>query len=139
MLIVSSDSDISSVSDIRNKKVAVNSFDSLSGHLLLGLSLGRAVYSSTTPVYTGGHLASIHKVRTGEVAAAAIDCVTYGLAEIHAPHLTRGTRVINHSQTFPALPYVISRDTPDNVVEQVQEVIKDAMEDTTLAWVSFFS
>ena len=103
MLIVSSNSDVSSVSDIRNKKVAVNSFDSLSGHLLLGLSLGRAVYSSTTPVYTGGHLASIHKVRTGEVAAAAIDCVTYGLAEIHASHLTRNSRVLTLSHTFPAL------------------------------------
>ena len=81
MLVVSSGSDVTSVSQLRQARVAVNSFDSLSGHLLLGLTLGRDIYASTSPVYTGGHLASLHRVSTGEVAAAAIDCVTYALAE----------------------------------------------------------
>ena len=92
----------------------------------------------TSSVYTGGHLASLDKVCTGEVSAAAIDCVTYGLAEIHAPHLTRNSRVLTLSQTFPALPYIVSNDASDNTVRQVQEAIKDAMEDETLAWVTHF-
>ena len=74
-------SSILSVSDLKNTKVAVNSINSLSGHLLLGLTLGRSIYSSTIPIYTGSHLASLHMVTTGEVTAAAIDCVTYALAE----------------------------------------------------------
>ena len=92
----------------------------------------------TSSVYAGGHLASLDKVCRGEVAAAAIDCVTYGLAEIHAPHLTRNSRVLTLSQTFPALPYIVSNDASDNTVRQVQEAIKDAMEDETLAWVTHF-
>ena len=70
-----------SLSDLYKAKVAVNSYDSLSGHLLLALTLGREIYASTSPTYTGSHMNSIAKVALGDAEAAAIDCVTFAHAE----------------------------------------------------------
>eukprot|EP00092_Neocalanus_flemingeri_P024631 GFUD01026716.1.p1 GENE.GFUD01026716.1~~GFUD01026716.1.p1 ORF type:complete len:453 (-),score=122.68 GFUD01026716.1:117-1475(-) len=132
VVVVNSKSPVSSVSDLKHSKVAVNSIDSLSGHLLLGLTMGRTIYSSTIPIYTGGHLASLHKVTTGEVTAAAIDCVTYALAERHVPHLTAHTKVVAISPSYPALPYVVSKDITEEQFIEVQEVLKKALEDPSL-------
>jgi ABC-type phosphate/phosphonate transport system substrate-binding protein len=60
---------------------------------------------------TGTHLESLRAVRTGRADLAAIDCVTHGLATLHAPELLEQTRILTMTDATPGLPFVTTPRT----------------------------
>ena len=67
--------------------LSLNYVQSCSGHLLLGAYLGPVALETKVgkEVYTGSHLASMKAVATSKADLAAIDCVTWTLAQKYRP------------------------------------------------------
>ncbi len=72
---------------------------------------------------SGGHLASMAMVQSGKADVAAIDCVTYALAERHAPQLVDGLRVLQYTASAPGLPLIASRVLSGPQLQDVREVL----------------
>jgi len=161
---------------IERPVAAVNSDGSCSGSLLLGAYLaqhdaetgaleppdgcggGCAAGPCLSPacmdgsVFTGAHRSSVAAVAAGAADVAAIDCVTFGLLELHAPtgtarrcntmptHRavgrsfsrtascaaeTRGVRVVGLTPAAPALPLVTSARNSDAFVAALREALHE--------------
>ena len=94
---------------LRGDKPAINSTDSMSGFLALKLVLATLRSNGdffTTPLITGGHLASMAAVQNGLADVCAIDCVCVALARKYRPEALEGLVEIARSPSVPALPYV---------------------------------
>jgi len=101
-VIVSQLSAWESVADALAARPAINAPDSQSGHAALrGAGLGHR----QAPVVTGSHAASIAAVANGRADIAAIDAVTWALAERHDPAAAR-VRVVGWTPPAPALPLI---------------------------------
>ncbi len=72
---------------------------------------------------SGGHLASMAMVLSGDADVAAIDCVTYALAERHAPHLMAGLRVLRRTVSAPGLPLIASRALSGPQLQDLRDVL----------------
>ena len=95
--------------ELRGAKPAINSMDSMSGFLALKLVLATLSSSGdffTTPLITGGHLASMAAVQNGSADVCAIDCVCVALARKYRPEALERLVEIARSPAVPALPYV---------------------------------
>ena len=104
-----------SLAALRNRRCALNNRDSNTGmNLLRALvaPLTKAQPFFASVIETGSHLGSIEAVSTGRADVAAIDCVTYGLAERDRPALLRGLRVLTATAATPGLPFITSARTP---------------------------
>ena len=96
---------------MRSRVFGCNSVHSNSGMNLPRLSLariagGRPFFSRVA--WTGGHPASLRAVQSQDIDLCAVDCVTWGLAQRHAPELTAGLRVLAWTEPSPCLPFVTS-------------------------------
>ena len=96
---------------MRERVFGCNSVHSNSGMNLPRLSLARV--AGGTPFFarvawTGGHLASLRALQAGDIDLCSVDCVTWGLACRHAPHLADGLRVLAWTEPSPCLPFVTS-------------------------------
>lgn len=120
--------------------IAINSFDSFSGWLLL-LSAIADCASDTNDfdlrqviikiVVTGAHVKSMAAVREGIADIAAIDCVSLALARRHYSHLTESIHVVGWSQHAPALPFITHRDASDDYVNSLRTSLKNAINDNS--------
>lgn len=72
---------------------------------------------------SGGHLASMAMVQSGQADVAAIDCVTYALAARHAPHLVAGLRVLQRTVSAPGLPLIASRALSEPQLQDLRDVL----------------
>ncbi len=82
LIVVRVDSDCDDISSLRGKRMAINSWDSCSGHLLPAATIGPEVYASTAEATTGSHLESCRKVANGEADFAGVDCVTFEMIRL---------------------------------------------------------
>lgn len=112
--------------ELRGTVAAINQAHSHSGmnalrHTIAPLA-GDGRFFSQIEV-SGSHLASLAMVQSGRAAVAAIDCVTWGLAMRHAPHLLAGMRILQYSAPAPGLPLIASRTVSDAQSAQLRDVL----------------
>jgi ABC-type phosphate/phosphonate transport system substrate-binding protein len=120
----------------RGRRVAINDPMSNSGMNLLRAAMaplagGKAYFSEV--VVTGGHLPSIAAVRVGAADIAAIDTVTWGLLERHAPEMLSGLRILAATPSGPGLPLITSLSTSDAALNVLRFALADAIADRDLA------
>ncbi|WP_024585968.1 PhnD/SsuA/transferrin family substrate-binding protein [Aliihoeflea sp. 2WW] len=109
---------------IRNKRLAYNVPDSMSGYLALQSDLGSLDLFSEH-ISTGGHRASIRAVASNHADVCAIDCRSWALAQRHEP---AAANLIPIGWTTPrkGLPYITSRQTPPETVAAMRAALMAA-------------
>jgi len=93
----------------RDGVAAVNTPDSMSGMLALKLvfaSLAEKGRFFSRAVETGGHLASLAAVQSGEADVCALDCVCIAMAKRYRPSALHGLVEIARSPSVPGLPWI---------------------------------
>ena len=96
---------------LARSRVAVNSFDSLSGYWTLANTLAKGGMKAgqvSAWVETGSHRNSVIAVSQGRADVAAIDAVSWQLALDHEPEAKTLT-VIGWTDELPALPFVTAK------------------------------
>jgi ABC-type phosphate/phosphonate transport system substrate-binding protein len=92
-------------------RAAVNSIDSLSGHISLLAAFNVGMQWPGDSLLTGSHVASIEAVRSGSADVAAIDGMTWAYRQREAPEALAGLRVIGHGPLVPCLPLIVPAST----------------------------
>jgi hypothetical protein len=100
-------------------RLAVNDFWSWSGcHTLLQFCERENLkVDASGAVVTGGHHASIEKVRSNECDIAAIDAVTWHLYLENDPQFLSDLEILGRSGILPAPPYVTSGATAPATID----------------------
>src|SRR5688572_1254078 len=132
VIVARKDSDVHGLDDVAGTVAAINGYDSQSGwnalrHSLIGKGAPARV------VETGGHRRSVAAVREGRADVAVIDCVTYAGLQQLATQEVAPLRIIAHSASAPALPYVTRRDIAPADLEKLRAGLRAAMTDPALA------
>lgn len=108
-------------------RLAANAPDSLSGYVALARDLEATGLAMPGPaLWTGAHRASIRAVAEGEADVAAIDCVSWRIAQAHEPTAAR-VRVIGWTAERPGLPLITSRTMTDDDLVRLRRAIAAAM------------
>ncbi|WP_395451035.1 phosphate/phosphite/phosphonate ABC transporter substrate-binding protein [Aminobacter sp. UC22_36] len=99
---------------IRDKRLAFNSHDSMSGFIgisrdLAAMGEGLRIFSER--IESGGHRASIVSIAEGRADVAAIDCQSWALAQRFEP-AARDVVVIGWTAKRKGLPYITGLNTP---------------------------
>ena len=125
-IIVPAESHVSRLDELRGRTVSVNDWHSNSGmnvlrgaiapHAIGGRFFGRVIES-------GGHVASIALVSSGGADVAAIDCVTFGNLQRHAPERLDGVRVLAQTASTPTLPFVTRADAGDAELAALRDAL----------------
>ena len=119
----------------RGAVCAINSWDSLSGWVALAALVaplapdGRFFGAARL---TGGHLASVEAVASGEADLAAIDAVTWAHIRRFRPAVAGRLRVLTWTDPAPGLPFVTTADTEDHVVERLRRSVFAMLGDPAL-------
>ncbi len=124
------------VSDLADRIAVVNSFDSQSGFSSLRSLVAPFAQEGrffAQVICSGGHLASMAAVRTGQADVCAIDAVTYALAERYRPAARDGLRVLAQGPEAPGLPYITAGAVADVQLQRLRSAVCSAMEDRDLA------
>ncbi|MEL6766509.1 MAG: PhnD/SsuA/transferrin family substrate-binding protein [Pseudomonadota bacterium] len=120
----------------RGYRPAVNGRDSQSGHNALRAAVAPLIAESpflALGVETGAHLASARAVAAGEADIAAIDSVTWALAQRWAPETVASLRRIGWTLAAPSLPFITAGGQEDAVVEALREALQAALASPALA------
>ncbi|SIQ08811.1 ABC-type phosphate/phosphonate transport system, substrate-binding protein [Rhizobium sp. RU33A] len=120
----------------RGLRAAINETGSNSGYNLLRAAIaphagGRAFF--TDILETGGHLASIEAVRSGEADLAAIDCITYDLLRRQAPERIEGLVILTETPRGPNLPFITRLSASDHEIASLRAALKAAIDAPELA------
>jgi len=113
-------------------RAALNSVDSLSGHISLLAAFGQGLRWPGDVVYTGSHVASIEAVRSGAADVAAIDGMTWRYRGRQDPATLAGLRVVGEGPLVPGLPLIVPAVTPDAQIDAWRDGFLDAVRDPTL-------
>ncbi len=110
-IVVAEESPLARLEDLRGTRAAINARDSQSGYAALmaetaPVAVDGAVFAEA--VVTGSHGASIEAVAGGRADVAAIDAVSWALAERYDRAAAR-LRVLAWSAPAPALPFITGR------------------------------
>eukprot|EP01031_Cornospumella_fuschlensis_P027790 gene27790-33565_t len=108
--------------------VAVNSFCSCSGWLMLLAELSKLapVPSISKIIVSGSHAASLKLVSEGRASMAAIDVVSFHLAQLYYPALTRHVKILGYTERSLSLPFVTHKHHSDAVKEQIKSALRDS-------------
>ena len=108
---------------------AANSADSMSGFVALGRdrnALGMEPSDEAGIRWTGSHRASIRAVAAGEADYAAIDCVTWAIAQEHEPAAS-GVHVAGWTASRPALPLITSLRNDGETLARIRRAVLSSM------------
>jgi len=116
----------------RKLRLAVNDSRSWSGcHTLLQLCEREDLkVDASRTVVTGGHHASIEKVRSDECDIAAIDAVTWHLYLENDPHFLSNLEIVGRSGMLPAPPYVSSAATAPETIDSLFKGLSELIQRT---------
>jgi ABC-type phosphate/phosphonate transport system substrate-binding protein len=111
-IIVAANSLFQTLADLKGSRAAFNGSDSQSGmnafrHAMAPLAGGAPFFSSISE--SGGHLASMAKVASGQADVAAIDAVCWALAGQEKKALVKRLRVLSQTAQVPGLPFITSQ------------------------------
>jgi len=112
---------------LRGKRLAYNSADSMSGLLALQRDLeciNESLDIFSELIETGGHRLSIVAVAEGRADVAAIDCLTWQLANKHEPAAAE-LSLVGWTAHRKGLPFIASRHIPASVMESVITALKE--------------
>lgn len=126
-LIVVRKNGASDLEGLRGSVAAINQEHSQSGMNMLRHTFAPLAHAGRffgRVQVAGSHLASMAMVQSGAADVAAIDCVTYALAERHAPQLVAGLRVLQRSVSAPGLPFIASRVLSEPQLQDLREVLQ---------------
>lgn len=131
-IVVRDDDPARSIADLRGRRAAINDWFSNSGmNLLRGAvaphAIGGRFFSEVT--VTGGHMRSIAAIRDGRADIAAIDSITWGLHERHAPETVSGVRILGETPMGPGLPYITRAATTDAELAAMRESLAAVIAD----------
>lgn len=110
-VVVRYDSPARELPDLRGTRAVINNVSSHSGTnslraMIAPLCRDGRFFGEVTE--SGAHVSSIERLQGGESDVACIDCVTWGLLNLHRPGFTDGLRIIANTPAAPAPPYVTS-------------------------------
>ncbi|KAI0393400.1 ABC transporter [Xylariaceae sp. FL0594] len=113
--------------DLEGKRFAYNSSDSLSGRLALEQdlkTLDKTLDIFSELVETGSHRRSIVAVAEGKADVAAIDCLTWQLAQKYEPAAAE-LMVVGWTAHRVGLPFIMSRHIRSPMLQAVVEALKE--------------
>jgi len=116
---------------LEGKRAVINGDDSYSGCLALKCFVadtrsGESPFASV--LVSGGHRASLCAVATGSADIAAIDCVSWYLAN-QCEAAVRNLKVIGHTQSRPGLPLITCGDTSAQEISVLRDALAKAVDD----------
>jgi len=116
---------------LKGKRAVINGDDSYSGCLALKCFVadtrsGESPFASV--LVSGGHRASLCAVATGSADIAAIDCVSWYLAN-QCEAAVRNLKVIGHTQSRPGLPLITCGDTSAQEISVLRDALAKAVDD----------
>lgn len=131
-IVVREDDPARSIADLAGRRAAINDWLSNSGMNLLRIAV--APYATngrffSEVIVTGGHMMSIPAIREGRADTAAIDSITWGLHERHAPETLAGIRIIGETPMGPGLPYITRLATTDAEIAALRETLAEVIAD----------
>ncbi|WP_274628519.1 phosphate/phosphite/phosphonate ABC transporter substrate-binding protein [Arvimicrobium flavum] len=100
---------------LRGKRLAYNSLDSMSGIMALTRDLagmGEGLDTFSDRIESGGHRNSIIAVAESRADVAAVDCMSWALAQRFEP-AARDLVVVGWTSRRKGLPYIASKRIPD--------------------------
>jgi ABC-type phosphate/phosphonate transport system substrate-binding protein len=112
----------------RDGVAAVNTPDSMSGMLALKLVFAPLAEKGrffSRAVETGGHLASLAAVQSGEADVCAIDCVCIAMAKRYRPEVLEGLVEIARSPLVPGLPWITRAGDPQAIRSALRAAFAD--------------
>ncbi|KAI0545034.1 ABC-type phosphate/phosphonate transport system, periplasmic component [Xylaria curta] len=113
--------------DLRGKRLAYNSTDSMSG--LLSLERDLALLNEDLSIFSkrlesGGHRNSIIAVAKGNAGVAAVDCFTWKLAQRFEP-AAAGLAAVGWTARRRGLPFISSRHIAAPITQLVVQELKN--------------
>ncbi|OLP57780.1 phosphate ABC transporter substrate-binding protein [Xaviernesmea oryzae] len=135
-IIVQAEGPIRTVSDLRDRRAAINERGSNSGYNLFRAFL--APHAGGNPFFsavleTGGHRASIDAVASGQADVAAIDCVTFGHIKRFEPERVASLRILAETAKGPGLPFITASTTSQERLAQLRQTLSETISDPSLA------
>jgi len=129
---------VTTLSDLRGRRVAYNGTDSQSGYnslraLVAPLASNGKFFNGG--LETGSHQKSVMAVRDGLADIASVDCVSLAGFMKYTPEVTRDIRVLCQSSSYPGLPLITSADTSDERLAALRAALKWATHEPGLAQV----
>ena len=138
-VVVRADDPADDPAGLRGRVFALNGRDSNSGMNLpraLFAPLARGGRFFRAVIETGAHRASLAAVAEGRADAAAIDCVTFGLLQRHAPASIAGLRVVAETAPSPSLPFITSLATSQEEIAALRDALDQPADALALAGVT---
>jgi len=110
---------------LQGRRLAYNSGDSMSG--IVGLNrdlaaLGESLAIFSQRLISGGHRKSIQAVADGAADVAAIDCMSWALAQQYEP-AAKELAVVGWTARRKGLPFVTAATTPPEIVTTLRAVL----------------
>jgi ABC-type phosphate/phosphonate transport system substrate-binding protein len=131
-IVVRADDPAQAVADLAGRRAAINDWLSNSGMNLLRIAVAPHARDGrffSDVIVTGGHMASIAAIREGRADTAAIDSITWGLHERHAPETVAGIRIVGETPMGPGLPYITRLTTGDAEIAAIRDALAEAIAD----------
>lgn len=131
-IVVREDDPARSIADLAGKRAAINDWLSNSGMNLLRIAVAPHAKDGrffSDVIVTGGHMMSIAAIREGRADAAAIDSITWGLHERHAPGTVAGVKIIGETPMGPGLPYITRLATSNADIAALRESLAEVIAD----------
>ena len=131
-IVVREDDPARSIADLAGKRVAINDWLSNSGMNLLRITVAPHSKNGrffSDVIVTGGPMMSIAAIREGRADVAAVDSITWGLHERHAPETVAGIKIIGETPMGPGLPYITRLSTSDADVAAIRESLAEVIAD----------
>ena len=105
-------------------QAVINEPGSFSGAITLAAHLaGRYGVTLTSPLQSGGHLESVTMVANGQAQLAAIDRMSFLLAQHDRPQDVANVRVIEETAAHPAPPLVADGGLEDDMVAALRDAL----------------
>jgi ABC-type phosphate/phosphonate transport system substrate-binding protein len=135
-IVVRADDPAQKLSDLRDRRAAINELDSNSGMNLFRAALapiaaGHAFFS--TVIETGSHVESARRIAGGGADVAAIDTVSFAHLERHERDTASRLRTIGWTDPAPGLPLVTSVTTSASELEALRRALGSVSADPALA------
>ena len=125
-----------SLLDYRDKTLAANSADSLSGLIALELMLGQSGINApffSQCLFSGAHLKSMRMVAANNADLCCIDAVTWALNCRLEPQLADELQIIAQTPSLPGLPLITGQGRNTIFVESLRQAISGSVSEASAA------
>ncbi len=129
VVVVRADDQRDALEEFRSSTLAFNSLFSQSGYAALRNQLSTDTQWPERQTRTGSHQASIQAIASGTADIAAIDAVTWRLAERY-DKAAQKLRVLTYTEATPGLPYITAEHNNTSLIFTAVEQAIDALSET---------